>query len=211
MGKKNLFCFDEIRFLMIHLIIINHWVVDRSLVRGGMDTSLVHFWFELTSPTLAVISGYLFFYRSAEHFDYRRKIKSRLSSLVIPYLVWCTFFFVVINAAKLLYATMFHEDFWVHPTEQLTALNYLKSLVHPPLANFWYLQNLIAIIPFCYVIYYLLRNRWVFLVFLTVVALVYWVFRLPLYFSPRFLPFYLAGCFMGYHNYQLPRVPMNPV
>ena len=210
MGKKNLFHFDEIRFLMIHLIIINHWVVDRSLVKTGIDDSLVRFWFELTSPTLAVISGYLFFYGSAERFEYRRKVKSRISSLVIPYLVWCTFFFVVINGFKLVYGFIFHENFWVHPVDRLTFVNYLRSLVVPPLANFWYLQNLILIIPLCYGIYYLLKNRWVFLATLTAVILLYWNFQLPLYFSARFLPYYLVGCYMGYYHYQLPKIKMNP-
>ncbi len=36
------------------------------------------------------------------------------------------------------------------------------TLLHPPLANFWYLLNLVLILPFNFIIYYLLKNRYVY-------------------------------------------------
>jgi len=207
--KQNLLHIDELRFLIIHMVLINHWCLNLWLVNAPYDHNIFNFFFDLTSPCLAIISGFLFFYRTKEKFAYVRKAKTRFHSLVIPYLFWCLSFFIIYIVIKELYTRIFHSTFWYAPESAITFKNMLMTLLDPPLANFWYLQNLVLIIPFNFVIYYLLKNRYVFaLVFLFVLAS-YSFNLVNLFFNSRFLPYYLLGCFFGYNEIYMPKIPIG--
>ncbi|MBS1597047.1 MAG: acyltransferase family protein [Bacteroidetes bacterium] len=207
--KRNLQHIDEIRFLIIHLILINHWMLSVALIMNSVDKSLIDFWFELTSPTLSLISGYLFFYRTKENFGYIKKVKTRFHSLVVPYLFWSLTFFFIYFIIKKSYLYLFHNSFWYEPVRPMTFGNFIDTIKNPPLINFWYLQNLIFIIPFNFLIYYLLKNRWIFgLIFLAIIG-IYAYDYLDIYFSPRFLPFYLLGAFFGYNEIYIPKVNLK--
>lgn len=202
--KKNLQHIDEIRFLIIHLILINHSMLSYALIRDKVDQTLIGFWFEFTSPILALISGYLFFYGTSERFGYLEKIKRRFSSLVVPYVIWSLGFFVIYFLIKQVSTNIFHLHFWYEAVKPITLSNALSSLVYPPLVNFWYLQNLILIIPFNFVFYYLLKNRIASIVFFVFILFIFAYNPFSVYFSPRFLPFYMMGCYFGYHEMHLP-------
>ena len=203
--KRNLQHIDEIRFLIIHLILINHWMLSVALIMNSVDKSLIDFWFELTSPTLSLISGYLFFYKTKEKFSYVKKVKTRFHSLVIPYLFWSLSFFFIYFLIKKSYLYLFHNSFWYEPIRPMTFSNFIGTIANPPLINFWYLQNLIFIIPFSFIIYYLLRYRWIFLAFFVLILLNYAYDYADIYFSARFLPFYLLGAYFGYNEIHIPR------
>ncbi|HEX4851251.1 MAG TPA: acyltransferase family protein [Puia sp.] len=207
--KANLQHIDEIRFFVIHLILINHWTYSLYLVEGGFDNTLVNFFFELTSPALSLISGYLFFYRTKDHFNFGKKLRSRFHSLVVPYLFWTCTFFVLYYVMKELYLHVFHVKYWFNPVQPINLKNLLASLADPPLVNFWYLQNLILIIPFNFLIYYLVRNPYIFFPVLVLIICIYAFNSFNLYFQPRFLPFYLLGSFFGYHEKHVPRIRLN--
>ena len=49
---------------------------------------------EIGVPLFFTISGYLFFLNYSKY-DYYRKIKTRTKSLLVPYLIWNTFFICV--------------------------------------------------------------------------------------------------------------------
>ncbi|HXB44148.1 MAG TPA: acyltransferase family protein, partial [Puia sp.] len=159
--KKNLLHIDEIRFLIIHLILVNHWLTNIFITKKGLDTSLIDFTFEITSPVLSMISGYLFFYKTKEHFHYLKKLRARLHSLVIPYIVWTVAFFLIFFAMKEIFLIVFHTTYWFGPILSFNFTNLLSTFVNPPLINFWYLQNLILIIPFNFLFYYMLKNNYV--------------------------------------------------
>jgi len=209
--KQNLLHIDELRFLIIHMVLINHWCLNLWLVHSPYDHNIFNFFFDLTSPALAIMSGFLFFFRTREKFPYLKKIKTRFHSLVVPYLFWCLSFFLIYMVVKDLYTRIFHSTFWYAPEEALTFKNVMVNLLNPPLANFWYLQNLVLIIPFNFVIYYLLKNRYVFgVVFLFVVAS--YSFNITdLYFNSRFLPYYLLGCYLGYNEVFMPKIPISKI
>jgi len=204
--KKNLQHIDEIRFLIIHLILINHSIISYALILAKVDQSLISFWFEFTSPLLGMISGYLFFYGTEAHLGFLKKLKHRFSSLIIPYLVWSLGFFIIYFLLKDLSLKIFPGNYWYDPIKPITLKNAIDSLVHPPLVNFWYLQNLILIIPFNIIFYYLLKNRSISILFFILILFIYAYNPFSLYFSPRFLPCYLMGCYFGYHKIQIPRM-----
>jgi len=207
--KRNLQHIDEIRFLVIHIVLINHWNINLYLSHAPYDHKIFDIWFDLTSPCLAVLSGYLFFYRTKEGFHYIKKLKTRFHSLVVPYLFWTLSFFVVYIVVKDVYARIFHSTFWYAPEEALTFKNVILNIVNPPLVNFWYLQNLVLILPFNFVIYYLLKNRYVYIAFFLLVLACYSFDLADLYFQSRFLPYYLIGCFFGYNEKYLPKIPVG--
>lgn len=213
--KKNLLHINEIRFLIIHIILINHWNINLFFVNVPYNHNIFNFGFDLTSPCLAIISGYLFFYKTKEHLNYSKKIHNRLHSLVIPYVIWSVSFFFIYELMKITFQSVFHETIWYMPRQPFTFMSVLKDLINPPLGNFWYLQNLVFIIPFNFIIYYLLRNKYVFIaVLLAVIACysferIYPFNHINLFFQPRFLPYYLLGCFFGYNEIVLPTIPIK--
>ncbi|PWT75242.1 MAG: hypothetical protein C5B59_09435 [Bacteroidetes bacterium] len=207
--KANLQHIDEIRFFTIHLILINHWTYSLYLAESGFDNTFVNFFFEITSPALSLISGYLFFYKTKDHFNFPKKLRSRFHSLIVPYLFWTCIFFVIYFLMKEISLHVFHVKYWYNPVQPINFSNLLASLADPPLVNFWYLQNLILIIPFNFLIYYLVRNKYIFSVFFSLIICIYAFKWFNIYFQPRFLPYYLLGCFFGYHEKFLPRIRLN--
>ncbi len=205
--KRNLQHFDEIRFLMIHLILINHFAMSFFLIPDRVDQTLVTFWFEITSPILALLSGYLFFYGTKEHLHYGDKLKRRIPSLVIPYLTWSLGFYFIYYGIKLISAK-FHMHFWYNENEPITISAMLESIRHPLLINFWYLQNLILIIPFNFLFYYILKNKPASIAFFLVILIILAYKLVPLYFESRFLPFYMMGCYAGYHKLHVPKLSL---
>jgi len=203
--KKNLQHIDEIRFLIIHLILVNHSMMSYALIRDKVDQTLIGFWFEFTSPILALMSGYLFFYGTSGHFGFMEKVRRRIPSLLVPYVIWSLGFFLIYFGVKEIASQVFHYSLWYESVKPITWRNVLGSLVYPPLINFWYLQNLILIIPFNILFYYLLKNKALSLIFFLAVLFVFAYNAIPLYFSPRFLPFYMMGCYFGYHKMHLPK------
>lgn len=208
--KRNLQHIDEIRFLIIHIILINHWSINLYLAEANYNHKVADLWFDLTSPALAMISGYLFFYKTKEHFNYLKKLKTRFHSLVVPYLFWTLTFFVVYAIVKDVYVRIFHQTYWYAPEQSLSFKNLLMNVVNPPLVNFWYLQNLVLILPFNFLIYYLLKNRYVFISIILVVIACYSFKGMPgLYFNSRFLPYYLLGCYFGYNELYIPKIQLS--
>jgi len=209
--KKNLQHIDEIRFLVIHMILVNHWLTNIYITKKGIDASLIDFTFEITSPLLSMISGYLFFYRTKEQFNFVIKLKARFHSLVIPYIVWTAAFFLIFFIMKEIYLHVFHTTYWYGPIVSINVSNLVSTFVNPPLINFWYLQNLILIIPFNFIFYYLLKNRYVFILFFIFVIAVYSFNWFNIYFQPRFLPYYLVGCFLGFNEKHLPAIKLSKI
>lgn len=203
--KKNLQHIDEIRFLIIHLILVNHSMLSYALIGNKVDQTLIGFWFEITSPTLALISGYLFFYGTSKHLGFLEKVRRRIPSLLVPYVIWSLAFFLIYYLLKVSISNVFHLNLWYEAVKPLTWKNALMSLVNPPLVNFWYLQNLILIIPFNFLFYYLLKNRMVSILFFMVILFIFAYHPFSIYFNPRFLPFYMMGCYYGYHEVHLPK------
>ena len=207
--KRNLQHIDEVRFLIIHLILINHWLLSLWIAKTNVNVSLSDWWIELTSPCLALLSGYLFFFRTREKFSFKKKVIARWHSLVIPYLAWTLTFFLLFYLMKEGYKAIFHTSYWYADIRPITFPNLLYDLVHPPLVNFWYLQNLILIIPFNFVFYYLLKNNYAFIALFIAVILIYAFKPFDIYFEPRFLPFYLLGCWLGFNEKHVPEYKLN--
>lgn len=70
---------------------------------GGLDwlrVFLADSLFRIGVPCLSAISGYLLFQRGLEGFDYRRTLRSKASTILLPFLLWNTAFLVLVYGAQ---------------------------------------------------------------------------------------------------------------
>src|ERR1700748_2485605 len=113
--KKHLLHINEVRFLIIHIILLNHWTINLFILDAPFNKDIIDFEIDLTSPCLALISGYLFFYKTKENFHFPKKLQARLHSLIIPYLIWSVSFFLIYELLKHSFQQVFHSTYWYSP------------------------------------------------------------------------------------------------
>ncbi len=197
-SKKEKLKFDEIsylRFATILLIVCNHLGFG-IFVPNVAENLGFKIWFEFTSPFLAIISGWLFFFNFKSD-NFLPKIKSRIYSLLVPYVVWRVFYISVHSVFKYMYLWLGKSPIWLSTTPTFT-WDYLVSafIFQPIVPNFWYLQNLILIIPLNWLILKAIEKPFVFeSIYGILLILIY--YNVPVFFSDRFVQYYLAGCYLG--------------
>ncbi len=70
---------------------------------GGLDwlrVFLADSLFRIGVPCLSAISGYLLFHRGLEGFDYRKTLRSKASTILLPFLLWNTAFLLLVYGAQ---------------------------------------------------------------------------------------------------------------
>ena len=108
------------RFPSAVLIVMLHtFIVDESIFGKIYVSSADYPWLktvchvlkadfgEAAVPLFFFISGFLFFYNT--HFDltvYQKKNKKRIHSLLIPYLIWNTVFFIFVHSLQFIYPSL---------------------------------------------------------------------------------------------------------
>lgn len=193
--KNNIYIkeLDALRFVAILFVIVNHLGIKGDLYTW---VTVVH----STSPVMACISSYLLF-RSIHHpLEIGSKLKSRLRSLILPYFLWTLISFVIFQAVRT-YGYFSNSNIlglkkWA---PDWSFLNYWNNFVIIPNPSaFWYLQNVILILPFCFIIYFLLKPKWSLLFILPIILIAFDHHSIP-YFSVRFLPYYIFGAWLGIH------------
>lgn len=120
-----------------------------------------------------VISGYLFWNGYNNTFEsYVLKIRSRIKSLLVPYLLWNIIAYIVFVSIGNLQVSQWKEIFWVISTDP----------GHGP-ADYvlWFVRTLLMVIPFAPVYYIINKNKY--LKWISVIALLLWFFELPGIFS----------------------------
>ena len=156
---------------------------------------------EIAVPLFFLISGFNFF-RNYSHSSYKRKFKSRIKSLLVPYLVWNTIF----CGFCIIISTPFFEQYFIGREKFIvTPINVLWGIVFHNNCNsqFWFVFELIVCVLMNPLIYYILKNRitGVLLLSSLFVAITCFGFNLPEYFFYRtdaFLYYYI-GAFLGIH------------
>ena len=133
-------------------------------------------------PSFFFISGYLFF-KKLEVWDWsvwKRKIGSRVKTLVIPYFLWITIFIlyttkiyltigaIVINGRPLsLFTDWFAEKggihmYWDSQDWGNDALNWFGGvaphMTSPELVPLWFLRDLIVVVTLTPIIYYMIKK-----------------------------------------------------
>jgi surface polysaccharide O-acyltransferase-like enzyme len=177
------------------------YLVDfiRNLVSNGIA--------RLAVPLFFLMSGYfLFLGFSWSKENYIAKIKSRINTLLIPFLFWNIFVLALLALAQLIPAT---QPFFSAKKAQICtfgAYDYLNAIFgidKPPIAyQFWFIRDLIVLVVFSPAIYFAIKKSATpFL--LAVFALWFFDIRLTYIPCPAALIFFSAGAYFALANISL--------
>lgn len=157
-------------------------------------------------PLFFVFSGFLFFWKTDifTHVIYKKKIKSRIYTLFLPYLTWNTVFlcmrlFIDYRNGNLYGIEHYLVSLWFCPEhwDNLMRMDMTTPLDGP----LWFLRDLMVVIVLTPIIYKIVNNNWILAVFITVTAGWYMMglpfqYWLPGFSLPAFL-FFTIGAFFG--------------
>lgn len=153
---------------------------------------------EAAVPLFFFISGLLFYYNCSKDVIVS-KIKRRFKSLVIPYLLWNTFFFVV-------YFVLSHWNFTASRMNMIAIpcglTDIVRGILDSRFTPLWFIKNLIIYTIFAPIIFYFIstKTRAMLTLLLTLVITLLLDFSYDSYFV--WLPVYLQGAVLGRFFYR---------
>lgn len=117
-------------------------------------------------PMFYMISGYLFFVNANKISDVWNKMKRRVRSLVVPFVIAALFFptFIIVLenipfASQFMNASSFSDVIYSMPVKDiLSSLFYDSGNGSPWAFQLWFLRDLIIIVAFTPIIYYIRKN-----------------------------------------------------
>lgn len=192
--------FSLLSVVMIHSSVYKQPEAEAALAEPVMQC--VKQWHSLFVSShalvvLFIISGYLFFRKASESWsfrnDYLGKLRSRLSGLLTPYLVWCTLYIaykVFRSHFELSAGNLLHAYWPLSPTEHVAA------------PGFWFIRSLICfslLSPLYYLVYRYLKH------FTLLLCLALSLCKLPPDFCYFNWPLLLGG-YLAYSGITLTRI-----
>lgn len=116
---------------------------------------------DIAVPLFFFISGFLFYYRTNFTFDtYKKKLKKRIRSLLIPYLIWNTLWLVFMYCCYLFIPTLLAST--KDTFDNYTIFNLIDGYVGygngPSLGPLWFIRDLMFINLFAYPLFYLIKR-----------------------------------------------------
>lgn len=146
-------------------------------------------------PVYFLLAGYLFFVNLEGKIDeFVVKIKKRVRSLFVPYIIWCTLGVLVLTGLHFL--PFFNTFFTENLLDNISAKDFLNFYIYPVPYQLWFIRDLMALVLLSPVIYLLLKYvKFPFLLILFIAWILEWEgvkirIEAILYFS---LGAYLAG------------------
>ena len=172
----------------------NYNIFLQHLISGGLARFALMFFF--------VSSGYLFFRNFTPDIEtYLKKLKTRLRSVALPYLIWSFFGLVFI---VLLETLVFKNRIFTHrPITDYTLQEYLhKWIVDPVQHPLWFLRELLKYILISPLLYFLVeKGKWFFFSLL----FLFWFINYDLVlFSNKGIFFFSLGAMIAIHQLRLP-------
>lgn len=150
-------------------------------------------------PMFLLLSGIAFF-RDYDNKKYLEKLKSRIFTLFIPYLLWNALGMFL----HIIYSYTALQNYFVGRQKfVLNFENILKSIfLYESNGLFWYIFNLIVFAIAAPLIYALIRNKYIGIVVAGVLTVLHiYDIELPakIFFEPVALTFYVIGAIVGKH------------
>ncbi len=151
-------------------------------------------------PMFFMMSGITFF-KDYNNKKYAQKIKTRIFTLVIPFLLWNTIWMLW----EIFTSHSFIAQFSESEPYPLTIISILKGVFfygcNPP---FWFVFDLIIFSFAAPLVFLIIKNRYVGIIsviFLSIVSL--FAIHLPInvFYYPMSIVFYLLGAIIGYHYF----------
>jgi surface polysaccharide O-acyltransferase-like enzyme len=153
-------------------------------------------------PSFFVISGALF-YRNYSNDKYKEKLKSRLFSLAIPYLIW-NFVWMLFNIAV---SYSFLSAFFIGREKYVISLkNILLGIFHyQGLPALWFVFDLMFFVVISPIINYIVCNKQIGIItIITLMILAQIGITLPesIFFDGTAIIYYIAGGIIGKHYFE---------
>lgn len=158
---------------------------------------------EIGVPLFFTISGYLFFLNYSKY-DYYRKIKTRTKSLLVPYLIWNTFFICVYFIIQQI-PTL--SPFFSGNNKRIIDYSFIDLIRAywdcgnwnegngtPILQTYWYVRNLFLLCLFSPVIYYIVKKTNYICVSIIIVL---WILKTDSAFTLSSLSFFSLGAYLS--------------
>ena len=194
---------EFISFILSILVLFIHSYFAQDIVISSFISMLNHktsYFFsrsitQFAVPMFFMLSGITFFkeYNNKKYFN---KIKSRIHTLVIPYLLWNTVWMIW----EILGSYSFSASGEMYP---LTLASILKGvLFYGCNTPFWFIFDIIVFSFAAPVIFLIVRNKYIGIasVFLLSIVSLFGI-HIPsdLFYYPMSIVFYLSGAIIGYH------------
>ena len=194
--------FLAVLVFMIHISTFANYIEPL----GSRDIAKPLGWFVMAIsrcavPTFFIISGAVFF-RDYTNDKYLQKLKSRIYTLLIPYLSWNTIW-MIFGVVTTIY---FSQYFYARIPSDLSPMGMLLSIVHyTDNGPFWFIFNLIVFILVSPIIYLALKNKYVGGIVVVLVMVVNELgYGLPIkvFFESESIVYYMVGAYVGIHAFQ---------
>lgn len=202
--KEIISYYLSILVFLIHISSIDQYPVSKSMISTVNIRTAFFFKESITRfavPMFFILSGIAFF-RNYNNKTYFSKIKSRIMSLLIPYLIWNILWMVFDICCSY---TFISNYFVGRETFVLTFENVFKGIfLYKSNLPFWFVFNLFVFVIISPLIDLLIRNKYVGILSIFTISLLY-VFGIHLpasiFFSPISIIFYIIGAFIGKHYF----------
>ena len=153
-------------------------------------------------PMFFMLSGISFF-KGYNNKKYLRKIKSRIYTLVVPYLLWNTVWLLWEIFCSYSFVSKFSATGEQYP---LTIISILKGIFfYGCNTPFWFLFDIIIFSFAAPLLFLIIRNKYVgitSIVSLSIVSLFGIHIPIDLFYYPMSIVFYLMGAIIGYHFFE---------
>lgn len=201
---------EFVSFILSILVLFIHISSIDQYVNSGTLISVVNEKFVYTArdtigrmavPMFFILSGITFF-KGYDNKKYVKKIKSRVYTLVIPYVLWNTIWMIFEAVCSYSFLSQYfvgREPF------VLSASNIIKGIFfHGYNGPFWFVFNLIVFSLAAPLIYCLIRNKYIGIVSVALLTVLgCFGIRIPseVFFDPTSIVFYMIGAIIGKHYF----------
>ncbi len=224
---------DALRFPLAVMVVVIHSSISKDYhlpdytALSGTDICVAlqilfsHVISAVAVPAFFMMSGYFFFYK-AERFDittYLIKLKSRIYTLLIPYILWNTLYIFYIVLRKLAGVIIkgkplegileyFSQHQWLHmywdcnvwALDRVNWLGYNTPSNGPILVPMWFLRDLMVIVVLTPILYPLLRRFGKLTLALLAVCYITRIWPILPGFSPGAAFFFSFGAYFSIHR-----------
>lgn len=213
MSEKSVSLFwkkkEYVSFVLSILVLFIHSYFAPNIASNNIVSVVNHkfsFFFsrsitQFAVPMFFMLSGISFF-KDYNDKKYLRKIKSRVFTLVIPYLLWNTIWMLWEIFCSYSFISKFSESGEQYP---LTILSILKGIFfYGCNLPFWFIFDIIVFSFAAPLVFFIIRNKYIGIsavISLAVVSLFEIYLPVELFYYPMAFTFYLIGAIVGYHYF----------
>lgn len=152
-------------------------------------------------PCFLFFSGLFFWNKVNSINDVFKKIKKRIKTILVPYLVWNTI--SILWSYVITIVPFLNRNTQIRKPIEMTIGNVLNGIfLYKYNPHNWYLAQLLVFIVISPLIYYLIKNRRVSLLFLIIIYVLYvYKINLPIYIQEHCGVYYFTGSIVGINFY----------